>query len=65
MGFMVREVREELHMTQEELAEKSGISRARISAIENGTAKDVMMSTLLSIAKAMGVTLDKIFTTTV
>lgn len=36
MGYRIRELREAMKMTQEELADKSGVSRGTISALENG-----------------------------
>ena len=36
MGIQIKERREELGMTQEELSRKSGVSRQTISAIETG-----------------------------
>ena len=35
MGYKIKELREAMKMTQEELAEKSGVSRGTISALEN------------------------------
>lgn len=61
MGYMIRERREELKMTQEELAQKSGISRQTISSIETGKCDNVLVGTLISIAKALETTVDKIF----
>lgn len=61
MGFCVREIREKLGMTQEELEAKSGVSRQTISAIENNKCGDVKTGTLLAIAKALDTTLDAIF----
>ena len=61
MGYKVKEVREERRMTQEELAEKSGVSRPTIVAIENGNAKDVKISTLLKLASALNTTVSEIF----
>lgn len=63
MGFKIKEVRESKHMTQEELAQKSGISRATISALENGVIRNTTSKTLLSLANALGVTIDQIFYT--
>lgn len=63
MKVRLREVREASGMTQEMLAEKSGISRQTISTIENGKAKTVMSSTMLSLAGALGTTIDAIFFT--
>ncbi|MBR6707912.1 MAG: helix-turn-helix transcriptional regulator [Clostridia bacterium] len=61
MGYRVKDVREEMRMTQEELAEKSGVSRATIIAIERDETKDVKASTLLKLAQALGTTVDKLF----
>ena len=36
MGYKVREARKAANMTQEELAQKSGVSRGTIWALENG-----------------------------
>lgn len=61
MGIKIKERREELGMTQEELAQKSGISRQTISSIETGKYENVLVGTLASIATALGTTVDKIF----
>ena len=42
-----------MKMSQEDLAKKSNLSRARISAIENGKCKDILVSTLITIAGAL------------
>ena len=61
MGFKIKERREELKMTQEELAQKSGVSRQTISSIETGKYENVMVGTLAAIAIALDTTVDKIF----
>ena len=43
MGYKIKEIREAKKMTQEELAEKSGVSRGTISALENGYASQLRM----------------------
>ena len=53
IGNRIKERRKALDMNQETLAERSNISRARISAIENGKCKNVLVSTLTSIASAL------------
>ncbi len=63
MGFRIKEVREEIGMTQEELAKKSGISRTTISALENGNNKNTSSKTLLAIATALNTTVENIFFT--
>lgn len=61
MGYKIKEYRESLNMTQDQLAEASGISRGTISALENGTARATTTKTLLKIAQALGTTVDRIF----
>ena len=61
MGYKVREAREAVNMTQEELAEKSGVSRGTICAIEKGTTRGTTTKTLLKLARALGTTVDQIF----
>lgn len=61
MGYKIKEVREEMKMSQEELAERSGVSRGTISALENGSTRTTTTKTLLKLAKALGVTVDRIF----
>lgn len=61
MGYKIRERREELRMTQEELAQKAGVSRQTISSLETGKYENVLVSTLAAIALALDTTVDKIF----
>lgn len=61
MGIQIKERREELKMTQEELAQKSGVSRQTISSIETGKYDNVLVGTLAAIAAALDTTVDKIF----
>ena len=61
MGYKIKERREELRMSQEELSEKSGVNRTTISAIETGKAKQVLTGTLVALAEALETTVDKIF----
>lgn len=53
MIFRLKEVREKNGITQEELAEKSGVSRATISLIESGRADCVKTDTLAKLADAL------------
>ena len=53
MGFKIRECRNEINMSQEELSKKSGESRTIISGLENGTITVTTTETLLRIARAM------------
>ena len=58
MGQKIRDRRKSMKMSQEELAKKSNISRARLSAIENGKCRDILVSTLTTIASALDTTVD-------
>ena len=53
MGFKIRECRNEINMSQEELSKRSGVSRTIISGLENGTITVTTTETLLIIARAM------------
>lgn len=61
MGINIKERREELRMTQEELAQRSGVSRQTISSLETGKYDNVLVGTLAAIAMALDTTVDKIF----
>jgi HTH-type transcriptional regulator / antitoxin HipB len=50
IGEILREVRKEAHMTQEELAHKTGTRKSFISRIENGHS-DIQLSTLYRIVE--------------
>lgn len=58
MGEKIKKRREELKMSQDELAEKAGISRQTVSAIETGKYENVMIGTLKAIARALSCELD-------
>lgn len=49
----LRTFREECHLTQEELSEKSGISRVTISMLENGKQTAVKSTTIVKLADAL------------
>ena len=61
MGYRIKDLREEKGMTQEDLSEKSGVSRGTISALENGIERTTTTKTLLKIAKALETTVDQLF----
>ena len=61
MGYKIKEKRKEKNMTQEELSAKSGVSRATISGLENGTVRATSSKTLLKLARALDTTVDQIF----
>ena len=54
MKKRVKEFREKLGLTQEELAEMSGVSRATISGFENESIEITTNTTMDRIAKALG-----------
>lgn len=55
MENRIKELRESHGLTQEQLASKSGVSRATISALENGKSVDIKAGTLHKLAQALGV----------
>ena len=61
MNFRLREVREEVGFTQEELAEKSGVSRVTISLIESGRTNCVKTDTLVKLADALDKSVGALF----
>lgn len=58
MGKKIRDRRKSMGISQEDLAKKSNLSRARISAIENGRCRDILVSTLTTIASALDTTVE-------
>lgn len=54
IGSQLRAQRKGLHLTQAQLAEKSGISRAMINLIENGNATDLGYSKLTRLLATVG-----------
>lgn len=61
MQFKIREIRKGLGMTQEQLAIKSNVSRATISALEAGELKVTTTETLKKIANILGVKVSDLF----
>lgn len=57
----IKDIRISKDMTQEELAEKSGISRTTIHGLETGKITNTNTDTLLKIAAALGITIDGLF----
>ena len=55
MRVKLRAIRDRLFVTQEELAERTGMSRATISRIESGQQRP-RISTVRKLAAALGVT---------
>ena len=57
IGKTIREARKNCKMTQEELAEKLGMSRTTIGQIENGTVQDVGVRKLIRLLDLLGLEL--------
>lgn len=49
------------HLTQEELAKRSGISRNLISKVENGNMEKISYEKMNKIAKVLGVSVKELF----
>ena len=59
-GFAVRMRREELNLTQEDLAHKAGIHRTYLSDIERGS-RNVALINIERLAKALSMSLSELF----
>jgi transcriptional regulator with XRE-family HTH domain len=55
IGNRIRTLRTALKMSQEELGNRAGVSKAAISAIESGRSKDPKLNTFFLIARTLGV----------
>ena len=53
MKTNIRECRSKMGLSQDQLAEKSGVARTIISQLENGTRTVITSETMLKIAKAL------------
>lgn len=54
MHYKIREAREERNISQEELSQKSGVSRSIISGLESGREVVTTTGTLKKIAEVLG-----------
>lgn len=61
LQYKVKEYREQMGITQEDLAKKAGISRTIISGLESGSITVTTTATLIKIADALGKTVSDIF----
>jgi transcriptional regulator with XRE-family HTH domain len=59
-GLRVRELREKRKLTQEELADLSGLNRPYLTLVESGK-ENISVVNLLAIANALGVTPAELF----
>jgi len=60
LGQQIQKLRKEKTLTQENLSLESGISRSHIAMIEAGK-RDITVSCMFKISRALGVTLADIF----
>jgi transcriptional regulator with XRE-family HTH domain len=60
MGSRVRERREGLSLSQEDLAHRAGLSWGAVQRLESGRITDPHVSTLSGIARALGTTLEEL-----
>lgn len=65
MAYNIREIRRQRHITQEELARRSNVSRGTISALERGTQSQTTVKTLLKLANALDVDVGNFFANSV
>lgn len=56
----IRDRRKSLKMTQEELAQKAGVSRQTVGNLENGLRMDIKIATLKKIAMALNCKVEEI-----
>ena len=61
MVFRIREIRESKGVSQLELSEKSGVTRATLWRLESDDGCDATTSTLTKIANALGVPVSDLF----
>ena len=61
VGERIKKRRQELEWTQDQLAQKAGISKSFLSDLENGK-RSVGAENLLDIARALGVSIDFLMT---
>ena len=57
LGEQIKQARRAQHLSQSELAERAGVSRARIDAIENGRAPEAGLKLTLRMLRALGLDL--------
>ncbi|EFD0006602.1 TPA: helix-turn-helix transcriptional regulator [Escherichia coli] len=60
IGDNIRRMREAAKLSQQELADKSGISKAQISRLENGTQKNPQIQTVIALATELGTTVEEL-----
>jgi transcriptional regulator with XRE-family HTH domain len=62
IGQRVLELRKDLELTQDQLADTSGVPQGTISRLERGVSGDVQISTVQKLAMALGVSIERLLT---
>lgn len=62
MAYRIKELREKKKLTQEQLSQKSGVSRTTIANLESNKEHEPMVGTLKALAAALDVPVSKLFT---
>jgi transcriptional regulator with XRE-family HTH domain len=60
MATRLKRLREAAGLTQQELAARAGLSISAVTQTEGGQKKDPRLSTVIALAKVLGVTLDEL-----
>ena len=58
LGHSVKELREDLHLNQKQLADASGVTQDTISRLESGAVKQLKSDALSRLAQALGVSVE-------
>jgi Uncharacterized protein conserved in bacteria len=61
IGDRVKSIREELNLSQNDLASKLGVPQSKISKIENNELKANIINVLIDFCKIAGISLDEFF----
>ncbi|MCS3768352.1 transcriptional regulator with XRE-family HTH domain [Aeromonas hydrophila] len=60
IGDNIKRIRKHAGLSQQELAERCGISKSQLSRLESGEQKNPLIQTIIPIATALGASLDEI-----
>ncbi|MDY5107167.1 MAG: helix-turn-helix transcriptional regulator [Actinobacillus minor] len=60
LGDNIKRIRKTAGISQQELADMSGVSKAQISRLENGEQNNPQINTVVSIASNLGVSIEEI-----
>lgn len=58
LGINLRQARKQRHLTQTELADMAGMSRATVSGIENGTISEIGIRKIMMLCSVLGLELN-------